>query len=127
MDEVHEQQLGSDTTVKSSTPPFPATTAEYITVLAHFHRAEMGRMAGWRDRIDRTTNWAITGVAAMLSLSLSRPHLIMACSSSPWCWCNFCFLSRRGAIAFSTSTVDGCDGLEKYYFAQILAPSPRGG
>ena len=30
-------------------------------------------MAGWRDRIDRTTNWAITGVAAMLSLSLSTP------------------------------------------------------
>ena len=71
MNEVQEQQLGSDTTAKSSTPPFPATSAEYITVLAHFHRAEMGRMAGWRDRIDRTTNWAITGVAAMLSLSLS--------------------------------------------------------
>lgn len=28
-------------------------------------------MAGWRDRLDRTTNWAITVVAAMLSLSLS--------------------------------------------------------
>ena len=30
-------------------------------------------MAGWRDRIDRTTNWAITVVAAMLSISLSTP------------------------------------------------------
>jgi uncharacterized membrane protein len=30
-------------------------------------------MAGWRDRIDRTTNWAITVVAAMLSVSLSTP------------------------------------------------------
>jgi uncharacterized membrane protein len=30
-------------------------------------------MAGWRDRIDRTTNWAITVMAAMLSLSLSTP------------------------------------------------------
>ena len=30
-------------------------------------------MAGWRDRIDRTSNWAITVVGAMLSLSLSTP------------------------------------------------------
>lgn len=30
-------------------------------------------MAGWRDRIDHTTNWAITVVAAMLSISLSSP------------------------------------------------------
>lgn len=30
-------------------------------------------MAGWRDRIDRTTNWAITGGGAILSVSLSSP------------------------------------------------------
>ncbi|MBX3566681.1 MAG: DUF2270 domain-containing protein [Rhizobiaceae bacterium] len=57
-----------------SSPPQPASSSEYITVLAHFHRAEIGRMAGWRDRIDRTSNWAITGVGAMLSLSLSTPN-----------------------------------------------------
>ncbi|MEQ1953329.1 DUF2270 domain-containing protein [Mesorhizobium yinganensis] len=51
----------------------PATTSEYITALAHYHRAEIARMAGWRDRIDRTTNWAITGGGAMLSVSLSSP------------------------------------------------------
>jgi uncharacterized membrane protein len=33
----------------------------------------MSRMSGWRDRIDRTTNWAITVVGAMLSVSLSTP------------------------------------------------------
>jgi uncharacterized membrane protein len=31
----------------------------------------MARMMSWRDRLDRTTNWAITGVGAMLSISLS--------------------------------------------------------
>ncbi|HYZ32413.1 MAG TPA: DUF2270 domain-containing protein [Crenalkalicoccus sp.] len=56
-----------------SPPPLPSTSTEAINALAHFHRAEMGRMAGWRDRIDRTTNWAITVVAGMLSLSLSTP------------------------------------------------------
>jgi len=49
----------------------PLSPAEFVTTISHFHRAEIGRMAGWRDRIDRTTNWAITVVAAMLSLSLS--------------------------------------------------------
>lgn len=65
------QQQGDNVMAGFATPPFPATPAEFITALAHFHRAEIARMAGWRDRIDRTTNWAITGVAAMLSLSLS--------------------------------------------------------
>src|SRR5205085_6402130 len=41
--------------------------------IAHYYRAEMGRMSGWRDRIDRTTNWAITVAGAMLSVSLSTP------------------------------------------------------
>ena len=54
-------------------PVFPGTPSEFITVLAHYHRAEIARMAGWRDRIDRTTNWAITVVGAMLSVSLSTP------------------------------------------------------
>lgn len=51
----------------------PANSAERINAMAHFHRAEMGRLSDWRRRIDQTTNWAITVVAGMLSLSLSAP------------------------------------------------------
>ena len=51
----------------------PSNRSEMVTVIAHYYRGELGRMAGWRDRIDRTSNWAITVVAAMLSLSLSTP------------------------------------------------------
>lgn len=51
----------------------PMTSTEIVNTMAHYHRAEMARMAGWRDRIDRTSNWAITVVAAMLSVSLSTP------------------------------------------------------
>ena len=54
-------------------PLLPQTRGELITVLAHYHRAEIARMAGWRDRIDRTTNWALTVAAAMMSVSLSTP------------------------------------------------------
>src|SRR5215217_3699808 len=59
---------------KIAAPVYPSTPNEFITVLAHYHRAEIARMAGWRDRIDRTTNWAITVVAAMLSVSVSTSN-----------------------------------------------------
>jgi uncharacterized membrane protein len=49
----------------------PLSSTEFTTTIAHFHRAEIARMAGWRDRLDLTSNWAITVVAAMLSVSLS--------------------------------------------------------
>ena len=49
------------------------TSSELATTMSHFHRAEIARMAGWRDRLDRTSNWAITVVGAMLSVSLSTP------------------------------------------------------
>jgi uncharacterized membrane protein len=49
----------------------PQTSGEYVTFLAHYYRGELSRMAGWRDRIDLTSNWAITVAGAMLSISLS--------------------------------------------------------
>ncbi|HEX4948239.1 MAG TPA: DUF2270 domain-containing protein [Blastocatellia bacterium] len=51
----------------------PTTSAEYVNTLSHYYRGEMARMQSWRDRMDRTTNWAITVVAALLSVSLSTP------------------------------------------------------
>lgn len=53
--------------------PLPVSTNEYTTVLAHYYRGEIARTTGWRDRIDRTTNWAITLIGGMLSISLSSP------------------------------------------------------
>ncbi|RYH13981.1 MAG: DUF2270 domain-containing protein [Alphaproteobacteria bacterium] len=54
-------------------PGLPATPGENTTAMVHYYRAEMARMTSWRDRLDRTTNWAITVVAALLSVSLSTP------------------------------------------------------
>jgi uncharacterized membrane protein len=51
--------------------PLPSTSGESVTLLAHFYRGELSRMISWRDRLDRTTNWAIAALAAMLSFSLS--------------------------------------------------------
>ena len=51
--------------------PYPAISSEAITVLVHYYRGELTRMISWRDRLDRTTNWAIGALAAMLSISLA--------------------------------------------------------
>jgi uncharacterized membrane protein len=58
---------------RDATPFFPQASSEFVTLLSHYYRGEMARMMSWRDRIDRTTNWAIGAVAAMLSVSLSSP------------------------------------------------------
>ncbi|MFL5302814.1 MAG: DUF2270 domain-containing protein [Anaeromyxobacteraceae bacterium] len=53
-------------------PVFPRGSGELGTAIAHYYRGELARMTSWRDRLDRTTNWAIAGSAAMLSVALSN-------------------------------------------------------
>jgi uncharacterized membrane protein len=59
---------------KIGPPIFPTNSVEFVNSLSHYYRGELSRMMSWRDRLDRTTNWAITGVGAMLSVSLSSPQ-----------------------------------------------------
>ncbi|MEK6323681.1 MAG: DUF2270 domain-containing protein [Acidobacteriota bacterium] len=63
-----------DAATKPAAPIFPTSSIEFVNALSHYYRGEMARMMSWRDRLDRTTNWAITGVGAMLSISLSSPQ-----------------------------------------------------
>lgn len=50
---------------------YPVRAKDDITTFSHYYRGEMARMMSWRDRLDRTTNWAIGAVAAMLSITLA--------------------------------------------------------
>lgn len=104
--------------------PLPSTPGELITVVAHFHRAEIARMGSWRDRIDRTSNWATTVVAAMLSVSLSTSN------------------AHHGVLLFAMALVflllriearryrffdvyrARVRQFERHYFAQIFSPAP---
>lgn len=60
-----------DLTTSAVTPALPGTASEATTAMVHYYRAEMARMASWRNRLDTTSNWAITVTAALLSVSLS--------------------------------------------------------
>ena len=47
--------------------------------MAHLYRGEVHRMKFWRERLDRTTNWAVTILAAISTWAFSgdNPHFLM--------------------------------------------------
>ena len=48
--------------------------ASFYSLLGHFYRAETDRMTTWRGRLDQTTYWAVTIVAAILTWAFSSPN-----------------------------------------------------
>jgi uncharacterized membrane protein len=51
----------------------------YVNAMSHFYRGEMGRIMVWRQRLDVTTNWAITSSTAIMTIAFSSrevPHII---------------------------------------------------
>lgn len=50
------------------------------SALAHLYRGEIHRMKLWRERLDRTTNWAVLLMAALLTWAFStetNPHYVI--------------------------------------------------
>ncbi|UPV76916.1 DUF2270 domain-containing protein (plasmid) [Halorussus limi] len=48
--------------------------------MAHLYRGEIHRMKLWRERLDRTTNWAVIVLAAILTWafsSVTNPHYVL--------------------------------------------------
>ena len=51
----------------------------YVNAMSHFYRGELGRIMVWRQRLDVTTNWAITSSTAIITIAFSArevPHII---------------------------------------------------
>jgi uncharacterized membrane protein len=40
----------------------------YVNAMSHFYRGEMGRIMVWRQRLDVTSNWAITSTTAIITM-----------------------------------------------------------
>lgn len=51
------------------------TRTEIITAMSHYYRAEVQRSLAWRERLDRTTNWAVAGSAAFLGFGFAHPEI----------------------------------------------------
>lgn len=107
-----------------SLPKGPLSSSEFITTMSHYHRAEIARMAGWRDRLDRTTNWALTVAAAMLSVSLSTPsshHGVLIFAMLITLILLWIEARRYRFFDVYRSRVRQ---FERHYFAQIFSPQP---
>jgi uncharacterized membrane protein len=51
----------------------------YVNAMSHFYRGELGRIMVWRQRLDITTNWAITSSTAIITIAFANrevPHSI---------------------------------------------------
>ena len=105
-------------------PALPATPMETINTMVHYYRGELGRMAGWRDRIDRTTNWAITVVAALLSVSLSTPTSHHGVLLFAVLLITLLLMIEARRYRFFDVYRARVRQLERFYFAEIL--NPRG-
>ncbi len=47
----------------------------YVNAMSHFYRGELGRIMVWRQRLDITTNWAITSSTAIITIAFSAPEV----------------------------------------------------
>jgi uncharacterized membrane protein len=118
-----QEQAAADA-LEGRAPPLPVTSGEFVNTLAHYHRAEIARMAGWRDRIDRTSNWAITVVAAMLSVSLSTPSAHHGVLLFAMLLVLLLLLIEARRYRFFDVYRARVRKFERNYFAQIFDPLP---
>lgn len=53
--------------------------SDFLGLMGHFYRGEMSRATTWRDRLDRTSNWAVVLVASLVTFAFSaeNPHSIL--------------------------------------------------
>jgi len=109
-------------TKRTGSPALPVTSMETINTMVHYYRGELGRMAGWRDRIDRTSNWAITVVAALLSVSLSTPTSHHGVLLFAMLLVTLLLMIEARRYRFFDVYRARVRQLERFYFAEILNP-----
>lgn len=84
-------------------------------------------MIAWRDRLDRTTNWAIAASAAMLSVTLSSPsshHGVILCCMALVSLLLGIEARRYRFYELSHSRVRA---MERNYYARMFNPAPENG
>ena len=113
---------GLEPQIQVSKPNSGLTSSEFVNTMSHFHRAEIARMAGWRDRLDLTSNWAITVVAAMLSVSLSTATAHHGVLLFAMLLVLLLLWIEARRYRFFDVYRARVRQFERYYFAQIFSP-----
>lgn len=103
-------------------PALPANSVEKANMIIHYYRGEIGRMTSWRDRIDRTSNWAMTVVAGLLSVSLSTPTSHHGVVLFAMLLISLFLMIEARRYRFFDVYRARVRQLERHYFAQVLSP-----
>jgi uncharacterized membrane protein len=98
-----------------------------ITALVHYYRGELSRMISWRDRLDRTTNWAIGALAAMLSISLASEEAHHSVLLFAMLLIHVLLFIEARRYRFYHVYRTRVRTLEREYFAGLFAPGASGG
>ncbi|WP_395819936.1 DUF2270 domain-containing protein [Devosia sp.] len=105
----------------------PTTPSEATTAMVHYYRAEMARMCSWRDRLDLTSNWSITVVAALLSVSLSTPTAHHGVLMFAMLLVSLLLYVEARRYRFYDVYRMRVRQFERHYFGQLYGPDPEGG
>jgi uncharacterized membrane protein len=97
-----------------------------VTALVHYYRGELSRMMSWRDRLDRTTNWAIGALAAMLSISLASEEAHHSVLLFAMLLIHVLLFIEARRYRFYHVYRTRVRTLEREYFADLFAPSASG-
>src|SRR5688572_10613984 len=81
-------------------------------------------MISWRDRLDRTTNWAIGALAAMLSISLASEQAHHSVLLFAMLLIVVLLVIEARRYRFFHVYRGRVRLLEREYFAQLFAPEP---
>jgi uncharacterized membrane protein len=119
-------ETGSDKGLAALGIPFPTSTGETITLLAHYYRGELSRLISWRDRLDRTTNWAIGALAAMLSISLSSTEAHHSVLLFAMLLIHVLLIIEARRYRFFHVYRERVRLIEREYLASLFAPQPPG-
>jgi uncharacterized membrane protein len=120
--DVNESTLPAGNPGSFRRPTLPSSPAEITNTMTHYYRGELARMTDWRDRIDRTTNWAITVCAALLSVSLSTPSSHHGVVIFAMLLVTLLLLIEARRYRFFDVYRARIRQMERYYFAQVLSP-----
>ena len=114
----------SDITPPLRPSPIPKSSAEYITLLAHFYRGEKVRMDQWRNRIDVTSNWSFLIVGGLVSIALTTPTARHGIMLLAMLLTTMVLNIEARRYRFFDAYRSRVRFLERNWHAQVFAPEP---
>ena len=114
----------SDITPPLRPSPIPKSSAEYITLLAHFYRGEKVRMDQWRNRIDVTSNWSFLIVGGLVSIALTTPAARHGIMLLAMLLVTMVLNIEARRYRFFDAYRSRVRFLERNWHAQVFAPEP---